>query len=213
MSMQDAEVNANLLLRMGKLYAELPANVELAACEVYIAEDDSIACLLPGWVADDGNQEIEYPTADTAAEAAAEYVADGDWGDGGGFAEIMTWRTCYSVDGAGDVAKHRIYEETHTLQCPSGENVEPDCADGHEHEWRSPYSVVGGLKENPGVWGNGGGVKCTEVCAHCGTYRETDTWAQNPSSGEVIPFPVLTYRGADSESMEWVESLQSNDAE
>jgi hypothetical protein len=54
----------------------------------------------------------------------------------------------------------------------------------HDHDWQSPHALVGGLKENPGVRGHGGGVVIHEVCVHCGTLRVTDTWAQNPSTGE-----------------------------
>lgn len=64
------------------------------------------------------------------------------------------------------------------------EPMEPDCADDEAHDWQSPHSLVGGLEENPGVHGNGGGVVITEVCRHCGCKRVTDTWAQNPSNGE-----------------------------
>lgn len=61
---------------------------------------------------------------------------------------------------------------------------EPACADDETHDWQSPHCLVGGLTENPGVHGNGGGVIITEVCRHCGTKRVTDTWAQNPDTGE-----------------------------
>lgn len=62
--------------------------------------------------------------------------------------------------------------------------TEPPCEDGNEHNWTSPHEIVGGLKENPGVWGHGGGVVITEVCSHCGLRRITDTWAQDPTDGE-----------------------------
>lgn len=29
--------------------------------------------------------------------------------------------------------------------------IEPECDDG-EHKWESPVEIVGGIKENPGVW-------------------------------------------------------------
>jgi integrase len=38
------------------------------------------------------------------------------------------------------------------------EPSEPDWQNEHLHDWQSPWSVLGGLKENPGVWGHGGGV-------------------------------------------------------
>jgi len=61
---------------------------------------------------------------------------------------------------------------------------EPACAAGEHHDWCSPHDLVGGLEENPGVHGHGGGVIITEVCRHCACKRVTDTWAQNRDTGE-----------------------------
>lgn len=60
---------------------------------------------------------------------------------------------------------------------------EPECTDGGEHDWDSPHEIVGGLKENPGVFGNGGGVIVNECCMVCGCKRTTDTWATNQTNG------------------------------
>lgn len=68
-----------------------------------------------------------------------------------------------------------------TVQCDPDE---PDCPSHAKHDWQSPHEIVGGLEENPGVHGHGGGVIITEVCMHCGCERVTDTWAQNPTTGE-----------------------------
>jgi len=40
------------------------------------------------------------------------------------------------------------------------------------HSWKR----FGGVKENPGVWGYGGGIKIVEHCPHCHTERVTTTW-------------------------------------
>jgi hypothetical protein len=61
---------------------------------------------------------------------------------------------------------------------------EPDCEVGETHEWSAPHSLLGGLTENPGVFGHGGGVIIHEVCLTCGCKRTTDTWAQNRETGE-----------------------------
>ena len=63
---------------------------------------------------------------------------------------------------------------------------EPDCEEGQEHEWEAPWELLGGLKENPGVWGHGGGVINYEVCLKCGCRRCTDTWH------EVKPGTIVT---------------------
>jgi hypothetical protein len=73
-------------------------------------------------------------------------------------------------------------EETLTVTL---EPPEPPCGDdGGDHDWQSPHAIVGGIKENPGVQGHGGGVLIHEACMRCGCARHTDTWAQNPSTGE-----------------------------
>jgi hypothetical protein len=61
---------------------------------------------------------------------------------------------------------------------------QPACVDGEDHDWQSPIEIVGGIKENPGVWGHGGGVTIQEVCLRCGCGKCTDTWAQDPETGE-----------------------------
>lgn len=60
---------------------------------------------------------------------------------------------------------------------------EPECTKV-KHDWQSPHEIVGGIEENPGCWGHGGGVIMTAVCMHCGCARITDTWAQRPDTGE-----------------------------
>jgi len=85
---------------------------------------------------------------------------------------------------------------------------EPDCADGADHDWRSPLSVVGGIAENPGVWGHGGGVIIREVCSRCGAYRVTDTWAQDRETGEQ-GLRSVRYEDADEESLAWIVRRRS----
>ena len=60
---------------------------------------------------------------------------------------------------------------------------EPKCSK-KKHKWEALYEKVGGLKENPGVFGVGGGVIIKEVCKHCECRKETNTWAQRSDTGE-----------------------------
>ena len=90
------------------------------------------------------------------------------------------------------------------------EPEEPAC-DDDAHDWQSPHDLLGGLKENPGVWGKGGGVIIREVCAHCGAYRVTDTWAQDPSTG-MQGLRSVAYEAADEDSIAWV-SRRDDDAD
>jgi hypothetical protein len=144
--------------------------------------------------ADDGNCEVAYDGL-TASEAATKYVDDGNWGEITSTVWIRV--STYRKDADGE-----IYDEKgHTIAIDPDE---PDCIDGEEHVWKSPYSLLGGLKENPGVQGHGGGVICTSVCAHCGQYRITDSWSQNPETGEQ-GLDSVEYQDADDDSREWVE--------
>src|SRR5262249_20410314 len=44
-------------------------------------------------------------------------------------------------------------EERATVTC---DEDEPECAADHaKHGWQSPLELVGGIAENPGVWGHG----------------------------------------------------------
>lgn len=83
--------------------------------------------------------------------------------------------------------------------------AEPECKNDGEHDWQSPYELLGWLKDNPGVFGHGGGVIYTEVCAKCGRYRITDTWAQRRDTGEQ-GLHTVEYRDADDRSRAWIES-------
>lgn len=107
--------------------------------------------------------------------------------------------------GAYDVANGD--HQSSTLQV---DPKEPDCEDDQEHDWCSPIEVVGGIKENPGVFGNGGGIIIKSVCSHCGIYRITNTWAQRPDTGEQ-GLESVSYEPADRDSLVWVESQKEEE--
>lgn len=135
--------------------------------------------------------EIELK-AGTALAACKEYVEGGDYaGDKTTWVSVRTTRL-HRGKPTDDTERHTITVEPN----------EPDCRDGEVHDWQSPYSVLGGLKENPGVQGHGGGVIIAEVCQHCRAYRITNTWAQNPENGQQGLCSV-EYREADKASQRW----------
>jgi hypothetical protein len=74
-----------------------------------------------------------------------------------------------------DDGKQNTYRITATI-----DPKEPECLDGADHDWQSPIRLVGGIKENPGVYFHGGGVIITQVCMRCGCGKLTNTWAQDP---------------------------------
>ena len=63
------------------------------------------------------------------------------------------------------------------------EAVEPPCRYTAGHDWIATHDIEGGLKENPGVIGNGGGVIIREHCTRCDCTRTTNTWDRNPIDG------------------------------
>jgi hypothetical protein len=150
------------------------------------------------YICNDTDTEIEIQ-ATSPTEAAQQYVDGGDWGS----SDETRWVNVrvVPVDENGE----QLEEEGETITITI-DPTEPACSED-EHDWQSPHEVVGGLEENPGVWGHGGGATITEVCPHCGAYRITDTWAQNPETGEQ-GLESVEYREADDASLAWVESLK-----
>jgi hypothetical protein len=57
---------------------------------------------------------------------------------------------------------------------PGGSHNEEDTM-RHKHDWQAPYSVVGGIRENPGCWSIPGAnnLRYDEVCSGCGAWRTT----------------------------------------
>jgi len=147
------------------------------------------------WWVDDG-QGAFCVLAPTAAEAAEVFVNSGNWPAH----DKTTWHHVRVWPLGKDRGSDHAEDHTVTLH-----PVEPACSCG-PHVWCAPHEVVGGLKENPGVQGHGGGVVIREVCQHCGVYRITDTWAQDPATGEQ-GLESIRYEEADEASEAWVASL------
>lgn len=129
------------------------------------------------FIANDGNCEMEIE-ASSAKEAAGEYVSGGGWGD-----INETFWVNVSVYSRWTIGSTSIDEDDLDSFDISVEPDEPSCS-SDEHDWTSPHDIFGGLEENPGVFGNGGGVIIKEICSHCNTTKTTDTWAQNPMNGK-----------------------------
>lgn len=121
------------------------------------------------WVAADDSGVEVTTTGGTAREAAQSYVDSGDWDrERTMFHHVRVWPLGEEDD-------------TETFEI-TVDPAEPSCSED-EHDWQSPHAIVGGLRSNPGVRGNGGGVISTEVCMNCGCSRTTDTWATDPGNG------------------------------
>lgn len=113
---------------------------------------------------------VTATSVDDAVDQAREWVLGGSYGD---VAETFWVRArIEGADGEGVSIGVAI------------EPTVPKCRGGETHDWQSPHEIVGGLKENPGVWGHGGGVIICECCMRCGCQRKTDTWAHDRATGE-----------------------------
>jgi hypothetical protein len=147
-----------------------------------------------------GGERGHWHAPSEVEDALQEWTEGGDWDISEGTVYVSDWaRPIDPVTG-------EMLSEVEVTSSHAFQPEEPECSEG-EHDWQSPYEVLGGLKENPGVWGKGGGIVSKEVCAHCGAYRITDTWAQDRSSG-AQGLTEVTYEDADDASRAWIQGAR-----
>lgn len=146
---------------------------------------------------DSGAEEIiDAASLDEALEAARDWAAEGSYDE-----RVMVEVRVQEIDaggaGIGDV---------HYTEVEAGpEPEEPECASVDDHDWQTPYHLVGGCRENPGVWGGAGtSMSFRSVCRRCGTYRLRRITGSQRNPGEVPE--TVTYEDADDASRRWVES-------
>ncbi len=130
---------------------------------------------------DDGNcrETIEADTLEAAVDELRDWMLSADFDTSSGPVYYDADLYEVGIDADGDETTELVHRETMEF-----EQDEPNCTHDGGHDWQSPYEIVGGIKENPGVWGHGGGVIINECCMHCGCKRTTDTWAQRMDTGE-----------------------------
>lgn len=122
--------------------------------------------------------------AESARAAAQSYVNGGDW--------HVDDRTIWI-----DVRVAELPREPDELDLEHDsrhriavEPAEPDCVDQNGrrrrglHAWSNDVRLVGGLRENPGVFACGGGVVIRRICTQCGAGEVVNTWATDPATGE-----------------------------
>lgn len=159
------------------------------------------------WIADDGNQEVEYDNSEYSSKAAAtDYVESGDYGSElSGSVKVTVWRN--GIDADGDDCK--VDEKSFSIDLAEALDHGPairaamgddSCGDSpDDHDWTSEGE--GGLKENPGVWSLGGTTFLFKShCRKCGVHRTTtDPGSQrNPGQGKTVEYRML-----DGEEMDW----------
>jgi len=175
------------------------------------ADDSNHVYVQRAWVSDDYVGERDdvpsyVPDLQDWADEHAQHCAEMAVGSGGDSDQPITWRYSAEIE-AVDADGDRVTVEGHGDAIEEPPAAECEEADDGEHDWCSPHEVVGGIAENPGVWGNGGGVIITEVCRHCGTYRTTDTWA---TGHDGRPTTTVTYHEADDASLAWIAQLEAD---
>jgi hypothetical protein len=115
------------------------------------------------------------------AFAAADDTADGlrsDW-----YTVTITERTTRTThDAHGNVLEVEEEDDDHeeTIQCDPDE---PECTHADGHDWQQPHHLVGGLREFPGEFSSGGGMRNEYACVRCGCGYSVDTWGRCPTDG------------------------------
>lgn len=165
----------------------------------------------------DSDEEIEWTVRDVESgvthvfmSAASNWAHDTakEWAEGGDYdlssgPVYVDLRLAMETDDGYESGRGSDDEERLTVIVAA---TEPGCSHDDGHDWQSPFEIVGGIEENPGVWGKGGGVIITECCMRCGCKRTTDTWAQRPDTGEQGLTEVSYEPGYYSEALSELES-------
>lgn len=148
-------------------------------------------------VSDDSARDTLYEVApDDASDAVEAWLTGGDWDT----SEGPLYLVAYAV--SLDVVTGEAVEHTRVCGEATIEQPEPDCLDGVGHDWCAPHSVVGGLRENPGVYGAGAGITSRRVCARCGAYSVYESARQDSGTGRY--HEATRYEEADDASETWV---------
>ena len=158
---------------------------------------DDVLIILPDWEMSDesGGDWLQkdviaesWSIGDSMSDQASDALRDemvewvSDWSAGTVWWSVRGWRHALVIQPDGEMrwdCEVDEYAADVELAPP-----EPDCVGDGEHVWEAPYSIVGGIKENPGVSGHGGGVIIDEICRYCGAQRNTNTWAQGPGGAQ-----------------------------
>lgn len=96
---------------------------------------------------------------------------------------------------------------------PECEATRPSPAEGEDqqgHDWRTPHSLVGGIKENPGVWSTGGtGMTFDYVCRNCGCYKHENHPGSQRNPDEALE--AITIKPRDEASDAWLKRVHAED--
>ena len=143
---------------------------------------------------DSGASEIiDADDLEAALEAAKEWASEGSYDE-----RVMVSVCVRGIDDDGEYTDE--YDSSEVEAGPEPEA--PECAEGEEHAWESPYEIVGGCKDNPGVWGLGGTtLTFHSVCCRCGAHKHETSYGSQRNPGQC---DQVTYEEANDETKEWI---------
>lgn len=145
------------------------------------------------------SEEFDADDDDAALAHAEQWLADGDRGERD--KTIFLTASVFSMPDDERIGGVQVSLHPDPPKCSS-----------RKHVWCSPYELMGGLRENPGVFDGGGGVSIKHVCGECGVYRLVDTWTTRPTDGSQGHTSVK-YSLADAESLAWLEKQAEEESE
>lgn len=165
--------------------------------------------------------DIYAESLEAAIEAGREWIEAGEWSSENGTYRTIELKCCVKeiVRGEDGEIDEDATREEFGHDCSGTYSDElPECkaeandedADDQGHVWRSPFSLVGGIRENPGVWSNGGTRSTTkQVCRCCGMYRtEVDPGGQrNPDEA----LCTITLEPRDDDSEAWLKETNEEE--
>ena len=124
-----------------------------------------------------------------ALELAQDWARDGSW-DHRCEVDVFAVELDLAAYESGDKRQSYIGDLSWATVEVGEDPPEPECTED-EHDWQRPHEIVGGLRENPGVWSEGGTTMTFHsVCAHCGLHKhETHCGAQrNPGQLDTVEY-------------------------
>lgn len=143
-------------------------------------------------ISDDQVSEIiESDDMDAACDYAEEKWQEGSWDS-----KCKIQLTVQEIDW-----NEKEIGDAESFECECGEDPAEPC---DEHDWKSYFPLVRGLKENPGVWSLGGTTtKYKEVCSITGWYKVEIRYGVQRNPGQC---DSIEYSEPDTASIAWVES-------
>jgi len=119
---------------------------------------------------------IEAESMQAAIEEAEDWAGDGDYDE-----RVIVRVEIQELGGNWD-------SETITVEAgPLPQPPETECGtEDDDHDWTSPFDIVGGCRDNPGVWSKGGTrMVFAYVCSRCGLRKTVDHAGEQRNPGEL----------------------------